>query len=272
MNKKTNQGKTARPVQKPFLTGSPADERIWKDSLLFFGGLLLSCLFSFLLCTLTGISSTVFRIVLNAAVIAAILVLFFNAGTHQGSDAVARGEILYQKEQRGTSFSKTEKDLCFHPLKGFLIGLIGTLPLLILTVIFSLNARAAVTGAGALPSWMQAYTRRNDIAQALVSYLKPEAMSPVDYMRIAVRICIMPYVNLVGYTNKAALLVLEKLSPLIILLPAASFGTGYLSGRGIRTRIHTAISESNSRRIRKEKKARAARQRENRSREPESLN
>ena len=49
-------------------------------------------------------------------------------------------------------------------------------------------------------------------------------------------------------------LLLERLSPLILLLPAAVYGTGYRTGKKIRTRIHTVISENDRKRVRKEKK------------------
>ena len=55
------------------------------------------------------------------------------------------------------------------------------------------------------------------------------------------------------------LLLLERFSPLIVLLPACAYGTGYLQGRKERTKIHTGIAESNRQRVRREKKARKAR-------------
>ena len=59
---------------------------------------------------------------------------------------------------------------------------------------------------------------------------------------------------MIGYNNKYALLTIERLSPLILLIPAVSYGTGYMTGRKIRTRIHTVISENDRKRIRKENK------------------
>ena len=67
-----------------------------------------------------------------------------------------------------------------------------------------------------------------------------------------------------------AMLLAERLSPLIVLLPAAAYGTGYLQGQKERTRIHTGIAENRKSRARKEKRARKARM--NRPKGPEQLN
>ena len=97
-------------------------------------------------------------------------------------------------------------------------------------------------------------------------------MKFADYLRAFVRICIIPFVNLVGHSNKTGMLTLERISPLILLLPALAYGTGYISGKSIRTRIHTAISENEKKRIRRDKRKRKSQNRPSHRREPEQLN
>ena len=272
MGNKQNSGKSVPIVKKPFVTGSPVDEHTLKNSLLFFGSLLLTSLFSFIVCASTGAAGLIIRLLINALIIIVILSVYFNSGTNQGADAVARGEILYQKQESSQTFSQKEKSVSFHKAKGFLVGIFGTLPLLILALIFAFCTSAALTDAGGLPSWMQAYTRKSDIGNALVQYLQPEGMSFVDYLRVIVRVCLIPYVNMIGYSSKEGLLVLERLSPLLIMLPAAAYGTGYLSGRSIRDRIHSVISVNEKKRRKRETRKRMERQRDRSSREPEQLN
>jgi hypothetical protein len=180
--------------------------------------------------------------------------------------------LLPQEKEKGQEFTESERRICFHPMKGYLTALIGTLPFLILAVYLALNTSIQMTGAGTLPSWMQAYTKRSDIGNALVSYLQPEGMKLLDYIRALVRIMVMPFVNIAGAGNKAGILLIERLSPLILLLPAASYGTGYLTGRNIRTQVHTAISTNDRKRIRRENRRRAARNGGGRRDEPEQLN
>ena len=152
-------------------------------------------------------------------------------------------------------------------------GLLGTIPFFLLAVVLALNTQLQMTQSGTLPSWMQAFTRRGDIGSALVHYTQPEGMALIDYIRIAVRICILPFVNIVSSGSKEGMLLLERLSPLILLLPACAYGTGYLRGPEMRARVHTAISENDRIRKRKEKKERRIRAGiAARPKEPEKLN
>ena len=267
--------KTKKPehiVRKPFLTGSPADENTLKSSAAFFGSLLLVYFMSFMLCSFSGFGNAVIGVVVNVLVIGIMVIVFFNNGTNQGADAVARGEILYQKEQKGLPFSDSERSVCYHPMKGFLTGLLGTLPLIVIALVFALNVQIIMTDSGTLPSWMQTYLRRADIGNALVQYTQTSAMSLTAYLRIIVRIALIPFVTIIGTANSRGLLVLERLSPILVLIPAVSYGSGYLTGRGIRTKVHTAISENDRRRVRKERKARKARRDHSAFRPPEKLN
>ena len=271
--KRNTKKKTAdREVHKPFLTGSATDERTGKSSLAFFGTMIVIFLVAFIACLSATSNTSVLRLVINSAVIILEMIILFNNGLKKGTEDVAKGEILWQKKEKGQPFSDSEQKICFHPLKGYLTGLIGTLIFIIPAVFLALNTSVQMTGAGGLPSWMQTYTRRSDIGNALVSYTQPAGMALIDYIRAFVRVTILPFVNLVGNSDRSGLMILERISPMILLLPAAAYGTGYLSGRKVRTQIHTAISENDRKRIRKEQKKRRERTSAERSREPEQLN
>ena len=97
-------------------------------------------------------------------------------------------------------------------------------------------------------------------------------MSFVYILRTSVRIIIIPFVNIVGSENKNGLFLLERFSPFIMMLPAISYGTGYMTGKKIRTRIHTAISENEKKRVRKERIRKKAENRSPRKKETEQLN
>ena len=266
-------GRQNRETSKPYLTGSPTDEKTLIYCLRFFGVLILIFVVSFIVCSSMSGASPLIRIPFNIAVIVIITIILFNNGMNLGSDAVAHGEILWQREKKGQKYTESERRICFHPLKGFVIAFIGSLPFIILALVFALNTQIMMTEAGTLPSWMQSYTRRDDISNALIYYTKPEGMSFISFLRIAIRICILPFVNLIGAENNQGLLMLERISPLILLLPGIAFGFGYISGKRIRTKIHTVISENNRKRKRKEKNAiRKRMQSQTRKQEPEQLN
>jgi hypothetical protein len=255
----SQKGKKDKCVRKPYLTGNAVDENTVKNSLLFFGGLVIVFFVSFVICAMTNSSGNILRLIVNPAVIILVLTVFFNRGSVHGAEAVARGEILWQKQEKGQSFSESEKKICYHPMKAFIIGIAGTIPFVIIAVILTLNTRIQTTTAGTLPGWMQAYMRRDEVAAPLVAYTESAGMGLTDILRIIVRLAVMPFVSLVGADNYAAVYWVEVLSPLILLIPGCTYGIGYLFGPSLRSRVHTAISENNRRRIRREKKERRRR-------------
>ena len=124
---------------------------------------------------------------------------------------------------------------------------------------------------------MQAYLRRDDVSGPLVSYIQSAGMGLVDILRIIVRLTVMPFISLVGFSVETSdhygVYLIEKLSPLILLLPACAYGTGYLTGPSVRAKVHTAISENDRRRERREKKERRIRAGiAAKPKEPEKLN
>ncbi len=266
-----NKQKNIQPVTKPYLKGSPTDERTMKSALGFLGLLVVAAFMCFLVCSMTNFDSIVLRLLINLGVEALVLLIFFNNASGRGSDAVARGEILYQRQEKGLSFEKSERDVCFHPLKGYLVGLLGSVPLLIIAIILAVTATRQATGAGALPSWMNTYQRRTEIGDALVAYTVSAGMTLTDVTRLIIRIVLMPFVSIVGTENRDGMLLLERLSPLLVLLPTVAYGSGYLTGRSMRTRVHTEIASNNRKRARREKKAQRAR-RTLKPKGPEQLN
>ena len=271
MTKRTD--KPVKPVTKPFLTGEMTDESTPRSALIFFGCLLLAAFMGFLVSATISGGASWFRMIINAAIILLTLIVFYTNGANRGTEAVSRGEILWQRREKGQAVSDSEKRLCFHGLKGFCVGLLGTLPLLIASVALACMTKIQVADSGTLPSWIQGYLGREEIGGALVHYTQPLGMGFVDYLRLVVRIFLMPYINIPGAANHAAVLWVERLSPLLSLLPAFAYGLGYRTGKTNRTRVHTAISENNRLRIRREKKARKARREESARRKgPEQLN
>lgn len=270
--KKTNVKTAGSEVRKPFLEGSMLDERTARSSLAFFGAMILVVFVSFITGLSASFESAILRLLVNGAAIILALIIYYNNGTKRGTEDIKKGEILWQKKEKGQTFTEAEQKLCFHPLKGYTIGFFGSVVFILLAAILALNTSLRMTEAGGLPSWMQAYTQRSDIGNALVNYTHPEGMGITDYVRAAVRIVMLPYVNIVGGTNRYGMLILERISPLILLLPAAAYGTGYLAGKKVRTQVHTAISENERKRIRREQKRRQARTGQRNKREPEQLN
>ena len=251
--------KPVTPVVKPFLTGSPTDERTLTGALGVLGWLAAMIVMTFLVGSMLTMQNAFLRIALNAVVEVLVLFILFSNAVGKGAEAVARGEILYQRQEKGIAFSASERAICFHPLKGYITALLGSLPLLICGILLAVMAHRQTTGIGTLPGWLSSYQRRSDIGDPLIAYTVSSGMSFEDILRMIVRISLMPFVSMVGGENRDGLLLLERLSPVLMLLPACAYGTGYLMGRKERTKVHTGIAESSRQRARRERKAKKAR-------------
>lgn len=261
--------KPVQPVTKPYLTGAPTEERTWKSALGFFGTLVLFGIFTFLICSMMNMDSLFLRILLNGAVEGALLFFLYSNAAGKGAEAVARGEILWQKQERGSFIADSERRMSYHPAKGFLVGLLGSVPLLLCAIALAIIAKRQETGIGALPSWLSSYQGRSEIGDALVAYTSQTGATAEDILRLIVRISTMPFVSMVGATDRDGMLLLERLSPILVLLPALAYGLGYTRGPAQRSRILTGIAEGVRKQKRREKKERKAR---HSSRGPEQLN
>ena len=103
-----------------------------------------------------------------------------------------------------------------------------------------------------------------EIAQPLAYYQQTVAFTGVDVVRMITRLCIFPYMNIVTVDNAAGVLVLDRISPLLILLPALGYMAGYCMGPRSRAMTPGSIGRNNRRRARQQKKAaRARKQKDN---------
>ena len=268
MSEKNKQKKVITPVSKPFLRGDALDSATGKAALSFLAIWLIAVFMCLIVCLVALPDNATLRIVINLVIEGLVLMIFYASGASRGTDAVSRSEIMYQRQEAGHEVSGKDRSLCFHTLKGFVNGLIGTLPLLIPAVVLALTAQKIMTSAGTLPSWISNYQNRSEVGDALISYTVQAPMTLTDICRTAVRVLLMPLVSMVGAENKDALLLLERLSPLAMLLPAIAYGLGYTRGPMQRTRVHTEIAQNIRKRKKKERRERKARM----TKDPQQLN
>ena len=270
----TTKKKPVKIVTKPFLTGGIFDENTLKNILKFFGMLVLFFLVGLIVSLMSGFGGhQVVSIIFNTLVILLLLYVSLTQGTKLGTEAVARGEILCQRKEKGEEMTENERKLSFHPAKGFIIGLLGTLPFLILAIVYASMARRQITSVGMLPSVASNMIHRSEIGDPLTPvYTETPASDAVDILRPIVRACLMPVYRMADTDNKNLLLTLDRLTPLMMLFPAIAYGFGYLLGRNERTRVHTWIEESRRIRKRRENRERRERQANSENRTPEQLN
>lgn len=260
--------KPIKPVKKPFLRGSIVDKGTAKSAFGLLMGILMMALANILLSSLLMWDAHWVSVMFNGMLLLVIYAMFAQSGASKGTIAVNQGEIMYQRQEAGRPVNQADLAMCYHPMKGFVTGLIGSVPVIICALILAAIAQRQYTSLGALPSWIGTLQRRPEVGEALAFYNEVAPLTLEDIMRVIVRMLLMPYVNMLGVENRDGLLMLERISVLPMLLPGLSYGLGYMQGVKERSRVHTDIAVGKRKRARKERKQRQARV----TKGPEQLN
>ena len=256
-------------VTKPYMKGDAVDRTTLPGALKFFAGTVVMTVAYLIICMMLSWYQQCLNITVNLLIVLMVYMMFLQFGMNTGADAVNQGEIMLSREQKGRPVASWERQMCFHPLKGLISALIGSIPLLLISILLACIAKRQMTGLGTLPGWLSGYESRPEIGSALAIYHEAGGLSLESILRLIVRMSIMPYVNMVGAANKDGMLLLERLSPLVNLLPAIAYGLGYMGGVSIRTTVHTNIALGKKKAQRKQAKERRVRRQ---AKTPEQLN
>ena len=256
-------------VSKPYLKGDVYDRTTIPGALKFFVGTVVMAIVYLLVCMMMNWDQQWLNIVVNAAVLVLTYLMFAQFGMNAGADAVNQGEIMYSRQEKGRPVADWERKLCYHPLKGLMTGLIGSIPILVCSIILALVAQRQMSGVGTLPSWVGSIEKRPEFGAALAVYHETGSLTIESAMRLIVRMTTMPFVNMIGADNSDGMLLMERISPILNLLPAAAYGIGYINGVGVRTTVHTNIALGKKKAKRKQAKERRDR---TQRRGPEQLN
>ncbi len=256
-------------ISKPFIRGDAFDRTTLPGALKFFAGTVAMAIVFLIVCVMMNFESLWLSVAINTAILLAVYMMFAQFGMNAGADAVNQGEIMYARREKDRPVAEWERSMCYHPLKGLISGLIGSIPLLLCAVVLACVTQRQMSGLGTLPSWVNGIEGRPEIGNALAVYHEPGSFTLETAARLVVRMSIMPFVNMIGAGNKDAMLLLERLSPALNLIPAFAYGLGYMRGTAVRTSVHTNIALGKKRIKRKQAKERRARQQR---RGPEQLN
>lgn len=256
--------KTSPQEPLRYLTGNPVDDRAWVSALKVFLST-FALLLAFLIAgSMLMLNNMILRWGLNLAMLLLAWTIYWQAGVSAGTGAANLGEILYQRQATGRDVDEKERRRAFHKAKGFIVGLLGCVPIFLCALILALTAQRVMTTAGILPTWLEPLERREEIGGALAAYHQAFSMTVTDVMRLIIRMALMPLVNIVGVEDKAGLLMIERLSPLLVLIPGLCYGVGYLGGVGVRERIHADIEAGKRRTKRRQKREIEQKKRERR--------
>ena len=248
-------------VSKPFLKGDMIDRTTFPGAVKFFFGMVGMSVAFLLFCVMLNFEAAWMNISANLAIVLGFYLFYAQFGMNAGADAVNQGEIMYARQEKGRPVAQWEQSMCYHPLKGLMSALIGSIPLVLCALVLALVAKRQMTGLGSLPAWVAGIEGREEIGNALAYYHEPGSLSLETVMRLITRVTIMPYVNMVGAGDMDAMLTLERVSPVLNLLPAVIYGIGYSRGTSIRKEVHTSIAMGKKKAKRKQAKERRARTR-----------
>lgn len=256
-------------VTKPYLKGSVYDRTTLPGAFKFFMGMIGMAVAFLIICVMLNFEARWLNIVVNLAIALGLYLFFAQFGMNAGADAVNQGEIMYARQEKGRPVADWERSMCYHPFKGLLRALIGSAPIILCSVILACIAERQMTNLGALPSWVSGIEGRQEIGNAIAYYHEGGTLSLETLMRLITRVTIMPFVNMIGADDMDAMLTLERVSPVLNLLPAIVYGLGYRQGVNVRASVHTSIALGKKKAKRKQAKERRARIQR---RGPEQLN
>ena len=239
MEKNKKKKKPQEPLR--YLKGAPLDNQTLPAAVKLCLSMLALMIAFLLLGMMLMWKNDILRVTVNAFLLFLAYFVYWQGGLNAGAVAVNLGEILWQRQETNREIDAGERKRAFHPAKGLLIGLLASIPIVLCAVGLAVTAEKVMPSAGTLPSWLESLESREEIGGALASYHVGASMSGTDVLRLLVRMAIMPFVNIISAENRDGLLMLERLSPLLVLLPGLSYGVGYLSGVSVRSRVHADI-------------------------------
>ncbi|MDR1599208.1 MAG: hypothetical protein LBS11_04970 [Oscillospiraceae bacterium] len=204
--------------------------------------------------------NAVLRTAMNTALLAGAGALYFSLGAGKGEDD-CKADFTRAKAKAIKRDSAVEPPV-YSRSRTMLGALLGVSPFIALGVIVAAAARPYAYSLQDLPSWMGAYTRQPDVGRAL-AYYNREIITPItDWLRIAVRFAILPFVYLIASLGDSASLLLDRISPLLMLPLPACYAIGYLTGPARFDKTRKFIESVKSKpRMRLKKKVREQRKR-----------
>lgn len=240
-------------VSKPYLKGRAFGKTVYARGLRVLGFLLITCLIHLILGQFLAVEISWLRAVLNVSVLLSTYALMYMDGARIGEGDLAFAEIALARQSAGKPADENELARCYHPFKGFVTAAAGAFPVFLLCLAYALVAVRESYTLGTLPSWLKPYLNRADIGLALSYYQQNRGLGFLDFLRVAVRLLVFPFINLAG-GNRDAILLVERLSPLLALLAPLSYGFGYTQGEKRRALVHGSIAANTGKSARKQRK------------------
>ncbi len=262
MQKNKGNQKPVEIVHKPIIPGSWHGKDARKLALKRFLSVLATTVIYLFGSILLSLDALWGRILMLVAIAGGVTYYQYMMGMTQGENDAAYGEIIYGRREAGHNVSAVECERSFHPLKGLFACLVGAAPFVLFALVYAFVAEPVYYNLGVLPSWTEGMMSQTEFAAGVAHYTVQNSFGLVDTMRVIVRAMTMPFVNVATYFGNQAVLLVERLSPLFVLLSPLGFGLGYMRGQHLRDQVNTGIKMGDDRKKKREMKARRKRQRQ----------
>jgi len=228
--------KTVEVVRKPILYGSwhgkDARKMALKRALSFLGITLVYVIAG----TFFGFESMWMRVAASAMIVVALSWYQYATGAAKGEKDASYGEIIHMRKAEGHA---VETDRSFHPAKGFFAVLAGCAPFWLFALVFAFLTQEVTYRLGTLPVWTDSMMRQSEFGTALAYYNQQPGLGVIGVMRVIDRAMVLPFVNVTTLLGSKATLLVERLSPILIMITPIWYGIGYAQGLNLRAKVNT---------------------------------
>lgn len=211
-----------------------------------------------LLSVIQGIENDVLRMAIAALLSVVVLGIYFMEGVSRGTADAVNSRQIAKLEKAGHAITAKEDASCYHPLK----ALAGSLMMfgipLVLAVVLALNAKDYTYVLQDLPTWLAgSYGVREDVMAPLAAYTQSLGTGAMDWIRIVVRLFMLVFINLFSNVQTSIALI-DRMSPLFILLYPIAYTAGYLCGPSQQMKIEKMNRKAKKVAVRKQQKKKIA--------------
>ena len=194
--------------------------------------------------------SIVIRLIANILVLVVCGGVMYTNGANLGDGEVALGEIVHARLEEGKAVDEKDKKQSFRNVRGLIIFLLAIVPILLITVPAALTAEKQMYALQSLPSWVDSYQGHDEIYAPPDYYRTADRTGLMDILQLLSRLLVYPFICMVGTDNLDMLLLVDRLAPVLAVLPGIAYVAGYQMGPYLRARVHGDIARN----IRKQKK------------------
>lgn len=226
MNKTPGKSKKRKPVRRAEHWGAQVLPMAGKILTITVAVVVMGLMFS----ALQALGTAWLRVLLSLLIASGMLLMHYGEGLSKGVRDAGASRHYERMLAQGRELTAQDDAACYHPLKALCASLIVYVIPLALAAYLAAVAKEYTYVLQDLPSWLtDTYGSRADVMAPLGAYAQTTDLVAVDWIRMFVRIMELIFVNLFSDPQTMGAMI-DRLSPLFILLYPAAYMAGYLRG------------------------------------------